>query len=99
MAKPAQALPRTPTNCGGLRRMPERGTGVVSGISTFGDPGVAAAGRVFLHEASGALRGFRRTGVDGAYSFIGLPVGPYRIVTEDDSKQQWRSTVDHTEVT
>ncbi|MCD9097029.1 carboxypeptidase-like regulatory domain-containing protein [Luteimonas fraxinea] len=81
------------SNCGGLRRLYDRGTGVVSGVSKIA--GLPAPCRVFLHESNGALRGFRRTGANGTYSFIGLPPGEYRLVIEDDNKTLNRSKVEH----
>lgn len=80
-------------SCGGRQRPYDRGTGVVSGVAKIS--GVPAPCRIFLHESNGALRGFRRTGADGVYSFIGLPPGEYRLVVEDDNKTLSRSKIEH----
>lgn len=99
MAKPAQYLtPITgPSNCGGLMRVPAHGTGVVSGTTKIDT--LTAPCRVFLHDADGTLRGYRRTGSDGAYSFVGLLPGEYRLVIEDDRQGTRRSKVEHVIVT
>lgn len=89
-----QELPGTRmTNCGGLRRFWNRGDGVISGVTKIDN--IISPCRVFLHTADGTLRGFRRTGTDGAYSFIGLAPGEYRLVIEDDRQTARRSKVEH----
>lgn len=87
-------LPGTlPSNCGGLRRPWARGTGVINGITKIDN--LAAPCRVFLHDADGTLRGFRRTGQNGSYTFLGLPPGDYRLVVEDDQQGTRRAKVEH----
>ena len=83
--------------CGGLRRPWARGDGVISGVTKIDN--IASPCRVFLHDADGTLRGYRQTGADGAYSFIGLPPGDYRLVIEDDRQTTRRSKVEHVVVT
>lgn len=70
---------------------------MVSGATKIDN--VAAPCRVFLHNADGTLRGYRRTGADGSYTFIGLPPGEYRLVIEDDRQGSRRSKVEHVVVT
>lgn len=87
-------LPGTlPSNCGGFRRPWARGSGVISGVTKINN--IVSPCRVFLHDADGTLRGYRLTGADGAYGFIGLPPGDYRIIVEDDRQGARRSKVEH----
>lgn len=86
-------LPTVPNSCGGLQRLWARGGGVISGVTKL--DGALTPCRVFLHSADGTLRGFRRTGSNGAYSFIGLPAGEYRLIIEDDRQAARRSKVEH----
>lgn len=79
-------------NCGGKYRMGTRGVGIISGITKINL--VASPCRVFLHDADGTLRGFRRTGPDGAYTFRGLAGGDYRLVIEDDRRGLRRPKVE-----
>lgn len=88
---------RQAKNCGGLRRMPERGTKTISGTTKI--DGLPASCRVFLHTADGTLISFMRTPASGVYSFIGLYVGDYRLVIEDDRQTLRRSKVEHVTVT
>lgn len=84
---------RQPLNCGGERRPWGRGAGVISGVTKIDN--IVSPCRVFLHDSDGTLRGYRRTGADGAYSFKGLPPGEYRLVVEDDRQTARRSKVEH----
>ena len=84
-------------NCGGRQRLYIRGTGVVSGVIQI--EGVPSPGCVYLHEAGGALRGYRETGNNGAYTFLGLAPGSYRLVIEDLGKRQRLPKVELIEVT
>ena len=86
----------TPSNCGGTRRPWAKGTGVISGVTKIAS--IISPCRVFLHDADGTLRGFRRTGSDGTYSFTGLPEGEYRLVIEDDRETSYRSKVEHVRI-
>lgn len=82
-----------PLNAGGAYRFWARGTGVVAGVVQHN--GVPATSRVFLHAADGNLLGYRRTGADGVYEFVGLPPGEYRLVVEDDRETVRRSKIEH----
>lgn len=92
MAMPGFALQRVQT-CGGLARPDYRGPYTISGVAKI--DATPAPCRVFLHDQSGTLLGFRRTGADGAYAFLGLQPGRYRLVIEDDMQTARRSKVEH----
>lgn len=91
------AVEKQPANCDGLRRLPDHGTGVISGTTKLDN--VATPCRVFLHAADGTLWAYRRSGNDGTYSFVGLPAQEYRLVIEDDRQGTRRSKVEHVVVT
>lgn len=82
-----------PINAGGHYRFWARGPGVIAGVIQM--DGVPFAGRAFLHAADGTLLGYRRTGADGLYEFVGLPGGEYRLILEDDREGVRRSKVEH----
>ena len=82
-----------PVNCGGECRPGERGPGRIAGTTKL--DGTPTPCRVFLHTADGTLVSYQRTGASGQYEFIGLPVGPYRLVIEDDRQAARRSKVEH----
>lgn len=74
-----------PTTCGGLQRPQAwRGDGTIAGTTKI--DGTAAPCRVFLHASDGTLLGYRRSDSNGAYQFLGLAPGDYRLVVEDDSR-------------
>lgn len=81
----------------GTRRSSEfRGTKTISGTTKIA--GSTATCRVYLYLQDGSLIGFRRTTSTGAYSFLGLAPGDYRIVVEQEG-QAHRSKVEHVRLT
>lgn len=89
---------RMPINCGGEQRLPSgyRGVGVISGTTKVGaHPGTAAPCRVNLHSVDGTLLSYTRTGVSGAYSFIGLASGDYMLLIQDEATNVWRGKTEY----
>lgn len=86
-----------PSHCGGEQRPWIKGTKTISGTTKVN--GVASSCRVYLTEATGALRGFRRTDNAGTYRFIGLAPGKYMLLIQDDQQNAWRPKVELVDVT
>ena len=74
--------------------------GALSIAGTTKVAGVATPCRVHLHrETDGVMIGYRRSGVDGSYSFPNLAAGDYYLVITDDRQNVKRSKVEHVTLT
>ena len=89
------SLPVVLTNGGIiLRRAAYRGPLAIAGTTKIA--GAAAPCRVYLHDATdGLLIGYRRSAVDGTYTFADLEAGSYYLVILDDRQDIKRAKVEH----
>lgn len=70
--------------------------GALSIAGTTKIAGAAAPCRVYLHDATdGMLIGYRRSAVDGTYTFADLEAGSYYLVILDDRQDDRRGKVEH----
>lgn len=70
--------------------------GALSIAGTTKIAGAAAPCRVYLHDATdGMLIGYRRSAVDGTYTFADLEIGAYYLVILDDRSDVKRAKVEH----
>lgn len=89
------SLPVVLTNGGIiLRRNAYRGPLAIAGTTKVG--GENSPCRVYLHTVADGLNiGYRRSAVDGTYTFADLEAGAYYLVILDDRQDIKRAKVEH----
>lgn len=100
MAKPGRDLShfiQTEHTGDAHRKLEYRGQGAISGITTLGPNLTPGPCRVFLHDLDGTFVAFRRSDENGLYIFDYLREGPYRLIIEDDNRQEYQGKIQYVE--